>query len=67
LLSFQEDATAVTLARDLQPLYLSSRPGYLDFLGGTHKDCERFIKEIIANKITVVVVLMTSTEIMRFY
>jgi len=63
----QRDVNDLRVSDDTHPLYLSSRPGYLDFAGSDRESCRRFAREMRSNRIGLAVVLLTAPEIRVFY
>jgi len=55
------------VADGLQPLFMASRPGYLDDPGAAQQSCDRFIAQMRRRKIRMAVVLLTAAEIQLFY
>ena len=64
---YQDDMSALRVADGLQPLFMASRPGYLEYKSTGRQSCDQFIREMRSKEIRLAVVLLTSGEMEQFY
>jgi hypothetical protein len=64
---YRDDMSALSVADGLQHLFMTSRPGYLDFQRNGRQACGEFVREMNGRRIRLAVVLLTSGEMKQFY